>query len=167
MIIDLTGSEIFHIPSTEHRPYKCTPSTPQLSPPPIKKPSLHNDISSVVQRLSQLPAKLGLMKWYGAVEAHLHAFPTKAVDGGRWFHAPANLIPVNPPVCTEQEAGWVPQPVWTFGRREKSLTTVENRTAICQPAVATVAKSSYPLSKFIFYQPTVCLKSRQLSRHNF
>lgn len=53
-------------------------------------------------------------KWYGAAEAYLHEFPTYAVDGGRWLHAPATLLPVNPPVPTEQEVGWAPEPVWVF-----------------------------------------------------
>jgi hypothetical protein len=75
------------------------------------------------------------------------------------FNAPANLLHRNPPVPTEQEAGRAPEPGWTFGRREKSLTTVENRTTICQPAAPTVAKSSSSFSKFIFYQTTVCLRS--------
>lgn len=26
---------------------------------------------------------------------------------------------------------WVPQPVWTFGRQQKPLTSAEDRTAIC------------------------------------
>ena len=95
------------------------------------------------------------MKWYEAVEAYLHVFPTEAVDSGRWLHAPATLLLVNPPVATEQEAGLTPETVWAFWRREKSLTSAEIRTAICQLATATVAKSSYPFFKFIFYQPTV------------
>ena len=37
--------------------------------------------------------------------------------------------------------------VW---KKRKSLTTVENRTKICQPAAATVAKSSYPFYKLNF-----------------
>ena len=41
-----------------------------------------------------------VMKWYGAVEAYLHVFQTQAVYVGRWFHAPATLLPVNPSVST-------------------------------------------------------------------
>jgi hypothetical protein len=38
------------------------------------------------------------------------------------LHAPAALSTGNqPPVSTAQEAGWVPEPVWTLWRREKSF----------------------------------------------
>ena len=36
----------------------------------------------------------------------------------------------SPPVHTEQEADWAPEPVWTIGRSDKSLASAGNRTAI-------------------------------------
>jgi hypothetical protein len=44
------------------------------------------------------------------------------------LHAPAALFPGRTPVSIAKEAGWAPQPVWTFRRREISLVLVRNPT---------------------------------------
>jgi len=42
-------------------------------------------------------------------------------------HTPAALtLWKQPPVTTEQEAGWAPDRVWMFGRKNKSLSSDSN-----------------------------------------
>jgi len=50
------------------------------------------------------------------VEVQLHAFLISALDRSEWsVHALATLLMwKGPPVPTEYEAGWVPEPVWTW-----------------------------------------------------
>jgi len=48
------------------------------------------------------------------------------------FHDPAALPPGNEPlVSIKKEAGWAPEPVWTW-RREKFHNSVENPTPLVQ-----------------------------------
>jgi hypothetical protein len=51
--------------------------------------------------------------------------------------APAALYPrgKDPPVPTVQEAGWVPEPVWTQSLEEKSSASVGDRTPVVQSVV--------------------------------
>jgi hypothetical protein len=48
---------------------------------------------------------------------------------------------VKPPISSEQEAGWIPEPVWMFLSRDKSPLPARNGTRITQP----VSKSLYGL----------------------
>jgi hypothetical protein len=51
------------------------------------------------------------------------------------LHTPAALPQAKrPPICTEQEAGWVPQPAGTFGRRIKPRAPAEHDTSVVCPA---------------------------------
>jgi hypothetical protein len=61
------------------------------------------------------------------------------VSGQR--HAPAALLPPakGPPVPIVQEAGWVPEPVWTQRLEEKSFAPAGDRTLIA-PVVQPVAR---------------------------
>jgi hypothetical protein len=52
------------------------------------------------------------------------------------LHDPTALPPgKDPPVPTEQEAGWTPGPVWTLSRKENYLVPAGNPTPEIQPAV--------------------------------
>jgi hypothetical protein len=45
-----------------------------------------------------------------------------ALDGGEWSNTHSSrFTPVDKRVHSEQEAGWAPEPVWTFGGRDNSL----------------------------------------------
>jgi len=35
------------------------------------------------------------------------------------FRGSAALLPAKEPIATEQNAGWAPEPLWTFKKREK------------------------------------------------
>jgi hypothetical protein len=60
----------------------------------------------------------------------LHSFLTWAVAEVRWSaHSLADSSPERNPVPAEQEAGWAPEPVWTFCRRDKSPTPTKTRTS--------------------------------------
>jgi hypothetical protein len=52
------------------------------------------------------------------VEVQLHSFLTSALDGGECL---ASRLDRFTPIPNQQEAGWAPEPVATFWRREKSL----------------------------------------------
>jgi hypothetical protein len=45
------------------------------------------------------------------------------------LHAPAILIRKEPPVLTEPQAGWTPEPDWTFWRSEKTFDPAESQTS--------------------------------------
>jgi hypothetical protein len=50
------------------------------------------------------------------------------------LQVPAALLPgKQPPVPSQQEAGWALKSVWTLWRREKSLGLVGNGTSVVQP----------------------------------
>jgi hypothetical protein len=66
------------------------------------------------------------------------SFLTSALDGGEWSASrPGRALPPGkgPTVPNVQEAGWVPEPVWTQGLEEKSSAPVGDRTPIVEPAV--------------------------------
>jgi hypothetical protein len=52
------------------------------------------------------------------------SFSTLILDGGEWSEShPGHALPLGkgPPVPIVQEAGWVPEPVWTQRLEEKSF----------------------------------------------
>jgi hypothetical protein len=58
------------------------------------------------------------------------------------LRAPAALLLRKKPVLIEQEAGWAPEQVWTFWRREKFLTPTGIRVANRPPCrLATIPTS--------------------------
>ena len=61
------------------------------------------------------------------LNAQLHSFSTMALDGGEQL---ATLCPGKEFLAAcKQEDGYVPEPVWAFWKREKSLTPTRNQTA--------------------------------------
>jgi hypothetical protein len=56
------------------------------------------------------------MKAYGGVGVLIHVFfPSALVEVSGQLHAPAALSPrKGPQVPIEQEAGWAPEPIWTW-----------------------------------------------------
>jgi hypothetical protein len=59
-----------------------------------------------------------------------YSFTTSALNGGEWSASrPCGALPPRkgPRVPTGQEAGWVPEPVWTQ-RLEESLSSAKDRT---------------------------------------
>ena len=53
-------------------------------------------------------------------KVQLHSFLTLVLDGGEWLPCPSRFTPGERTlVPTEQEAGWTPELVWSFWRREK------------------------------------------------
>ena len=64
--------------------------------------------------------------WYTwGTEVQLHSFLISALNGGvvNFMFPPLYTRKITP-VPTEEEAGWAPEPVWTFWRGEKSLACV-------------------------------------------
>jgi hypothetical protein len=67
-----------------------------------------------------------------------YSFTTSALDGGEWSASRPDraLLPgKGPPVPIRQEAGWVPESVWTQRLQEKSFAPAGDRTPIAQPVV--------------------------------
>jgi hypothetical protein len=64
-----------------------------------------------------------------------YSFTTSAQDGGEWSASrPGRALPLGkgPPLPTEQEAGWAPEPVWTQRTDEKSFARAGDRTPIAR-----------------------------------
>jgi hypothetical protein len=64
-----------------------------------------------------------------------YSFTTFALDGGEWLVShPVRALPPGkgPPVPIVQEAGWVPEPVWTQRLQEKSLASAGDQTWIAR-----------------------------------
>jgi len=59
----------------------------------------------------------------GGIESQLYSFLTSALVSGQ-LHAPTPL----PSAPIQREAGWTPELVWTFWRREKSHILARIRT---------------------------------------
>jgi hypothetical protein len=62
-----------------------------------------------------------------------YSFTTSALDGGEWSalrHGRALPHGKGPPLPIVQEAGWVPEPVWTQRIEEKSFAPAGDRTPI-------------------------------------
>jgi hypothetical protein len=56
--------------------------------------------------------------WHEDIQGELHPF----LISGEWSTSRSGrFIPRKNPVSTEQEAGWAPEPAWTFWRRGKYL----------------------------------------------
>jgi hypothetical protein len=71
----------------------------------------------------------------GGEEYRSYSFTTSALDGGEWSESrPGRALPPGkgPPVPIVQEAGWVPEPVWTQRLEEKSLAFAGDRTSIAR-----------------------------------
>jgi hypothetical protein len=51
-----------------------------------------------------------------------YLFTTSALDGGEWSASRSGRA--LPPGPIGQEAGWVPEPVWTKRLQEKSLSSI-------------------------------------------
>jgi hypothetical protein len=66
-----------------------------------------------------------------------------------------------PPVPVGQEAGWVPEPVWTRGLQEISFASAGDRTLVCQ-AVQSVARP-YPAPSCVGYRP---INGRTVDNYN-
>ena len=79
----------------------------------------------------------------GGEVVQLHSFLTLALEGDEHLTPLINcFMPVEkPPVPTEQEAGWIPEPVWIFLSTDKSPVLARNGTRIAQP----VSNSLYRL----------------------
>jgi hypothetical protein len=59
-----------------------------------------------------------------------YSFTTSALDGGEWSASrPGRALP---PVAIGQEAGWVPEPVWTQRIEEKFFAPAGDRTPVVQ-----------------------------------
>jgi hypothetical protein len=64
-----------------------------------------------------------------------YSFTTSALDGGEWSAShPGRTLPPGkgPPVPIVQEAGWVPESVWTQRLEEKSFALAGDRSSIVQ-----------------------------------
>jgi len=64
-----------------------------------------------------------------------YSFLTSALDGGEWSASRPGLALVQgkgPPVPIVQEAGWVPEPIWTQRLEEKSSAPTGDRTPIAR-----------------------------------
>jgi hypothetical protein len=67
-----------------------------------------------------------------------NSFLTSAREGGEWSASrPGRALPPGkqPSVPIVQEAGWVPEPVWTQGLEEKSSASDGDRTPAVQSVV--------------------------------
>jgi hypothetical protein len=62
-------------------------------------------------------------------------FFIKVLDGGEWSASRPGRFThhKDPPVSTGQEAGWIPEPVWTLREVENVLASAGNRTPGIQP----------------------------------
>jgi hypothetical protein len=79
------------------------------------------------------------------IQAHLgdrryssYSFLTSALEGGEWSASPpGRALPPGkePSVPIVQEAGWVPEPVWTQRLEEKCSASVGDRTTAVQSVV--------------------------------
>jgi hypothetical protein len=82
-----------------------------------------------------------------------YSFLTSAVEGGEWSASrPGRALPPGkePPVPTVQEAGWVPEPVWTQRLEEKSSASVGDRTPAVQSVVRHCTDWATPALPLIF-----------------
>lgn len=76
-------------------------------------------------RLITGKSSLGTPQRHVEQQVQLNAFLTSTLYGGDWLASPAGK---QPPKCTELETVWMPQPVQTFWRKEKSLVPAKNWT---------------------------------------
>ena len=82
------------------------------------------------------------MKATGGEVVQIHSFLTLALEDEHVTALISRFTPVEKPlVPTEQEAGWIPKPVWMFLSTDNSPVYARNGTRIAQPA----SKSLYRL----------------------
>jgi len=75
----------------------------------------------------------------------LHSFLTLALEDDHLTALIGSFTPVGkPPVPTEQEAGWIPEPVWMFLSTDKSPVPARNGTHLCIPMVSQILPSRDP-----------------------
>jgi len=63
---------------------------------------------------------------YWGAEVYIHSFLISVLDGGEWSASRPGRFALPPgkehPVPTGEEAGWAPEPIWTWWRRENPIT---------------------------------------------
>ena len=73
-------------------------------------------------------ARVHAVKAYGEVEFHFK--PQHQVQVNGQLHEPISLLKrKEDPLTTDQEAGWVPEPVWKF-KESENLAHARNLTTI-------------------------------------
>lgn len=67
----------------------------------------------------------------GGAQVQRHRFLTSVPDGSEWSASqPARLTPKKTASVNKQEAGWAPEVVQTFWRRETSVKQIRNYAVI-------------------------------------
>jgi hypothetical protein len=90
-------------------------------PPGIEPRSSHRPAQSWKQKgfkikLSLCLTKYHTMKKYGGVDVQLHAFLASAVDGSGQLYARQPSVPIG------SEAEWAPESVWSWCRKEITVS---------------------------------------------
>jgi hypothetical protein len=137
---DLTGSEIFHILSTEHGSYNITPGHHNSPPPPAsRRKTVYIAILVVSQCLSQLSVKLCLWTpWSGMGQwrrTSTHSQPRQSMEVCGFttlllYSLKIGQYPLNRRLVGPQSRSG------TIWRNEKCLNHFENGTTTCQTAAA-------------------------------
>jgi hypothetical protein len=144
----------------------------------------HSDVWFYVKRQSSPTTHLWRRRGRGRYSSY--SFTTSAVDGGEWSASrPGRALPPGkrPPVPIVQEAGWVPEPVWTQ-RIEEKFSYLGRGSNLDSPVVQVVVRhytgwvtpACFGFMYFIFialfckfffvYGRTLLEKSEQISHIN-